>query len=288
MLVYTLALTACGRDHPRAAPRSIPDAGVAEGLAGRVARGLRASLPGLNVRILNPQTVAAARPDAGATVISLDNLRRACDAEPTRCDEFVDREIRVVHEALEPPAVDRSALRAVVRDRRFVRQALSQLGGAADAGSDGLLFRPLVGDLVVAYVIDRADSMVMVTASTARDLGLTPTTISTRSRCRTASAYLPDIPYAPLAPGSAVFAVQSGDSYESSRLLFPERWEPIRHVVHGDLLVSVPIRDAILFTGSQEPNGLGALRAATQRLEEQHDHRSRGRSFDGRPAVGRF
>ena len=237
----------------------------------QVAARIREQNPGANVRVTASLTLEVEKPDGTKSTHSLDNLWRECGSRPTDCGEPLERYVRLA--AGELPKVENAAtLRVVLRDREFVTQMQAALRGARSpkilADSQPVL-RPFVGDLLIGYVFDSEDGMQVVSRGALAKLGLTEAALHDRALANTEAA-LEAIPYEPMEPGSSLRMVSAGDSYEASRVLLHERWRPIARAVRGDLLVSAPARDTVIFTGSRED--VKGLRALAGRISTEQHH----------------
>src|SRR5262249_28682137 len=62
------------------------------------------------------------------------------------------------------------------------------------------------------------------------------------------------------------YMLTAGGNLESSLLLLADLWDEQRASVPGQLVVAVPERDVVLFTGSDSPEGLQAIRDAVLRV----------------------
>jgi hypothetical protein len=67
-------------------------------------------------------------------------------------------------------------------------------------------------------------------------------------------------------PHLPVFVFTAGGNLESSLLLLDDLWESQLSLVPGELVVSVPARDCIAFTGSHSAEGVAELRASIDRV----------------------
>ncbi|MCM8543530.1 MAG: DUF1444 family protein [Lentisphaeraceae bacterium] len=62
----------------------------------------------------------------------------------------------------------------------------------------------------------------------------------------------------------------AGGDYEAALILLSEIWDSVSSMVDGDLLVSVPTRDIIYFTGSS-PENTESIKAYTSKMVEEGD-----------------
>ena len=69
-------------------------------------------------------------------------------------------------------------------------------------------------------------------------------------------------------PEAEVYGFVSQDPHASSLLLIDRLWTDGRIKVKGDIVVSIPVRKAVLIAGSRDPIGLEAMRVATAKFLE--------------------
>jgi uncharacterized protein YtpQ (UPF0354 family) len=134
-------------------------------------------------------------------------------------------------------------------------------------GPDGLVVpcvrEHLVGDLWIAYGIDSPSSITSLQPAELDELGiphgqLRDLAISNLRRILPAVERHGD--------GSTYYMLTAGGDYTASLLLFDEVWEEQIPSVEGDIVAVVPSRDVLLFTGSENSNGLTEMLKAADRL----------------------
>lgn len=284
-LGVVLTLAACGggsSDEPLAQAgdgcdgRSTPE----ERFTCRMARLARQGLPGATVDEVGPLSLEVTPEAGGGLRSNLDNLWADCRVDPAMCATNAQRVVSSVREALASAdtPLDRATVRAQIKPAAWVggMSAALRERGATDEEirAHQPLSRPFQPGLSVVYVEDRPDSMRILGASDLEALGVDLDALhllalaNLRDACR-------DFRHEPVASGSRVMTLTAGDSYESSRLLLPELWQPIADEVEGELVVSAPSRDRVFFTGDARSEDLAELR----RLAREHA------TTDGHPLV---
>jgi uncharacterized protein YtpQ (UPF0354 family) len=63
-----------------------------------------------------------------------------------------------------------------------------------------------------------------------------------------------------------------GGNYEASLLLLEEIWEAQKQFVPGELVAAVPSREVLVFTGSESPEGIAAIRGSVERSFQAAGH----------------
>ena len=71
---------------------------------------------------------------------------------------------------------------------------------------------------------------------------------------------------------SGVFMLTCGGNFEATTLLLDEVWEQVAATVNGDLVLAVPARDVVIFTGTQNRDGLAFMRSKVSQILETGDH----------------
>lgn len=229
-----------------------------------VAERLRKEVEG-TVRVSAPRTLEIGRPDGTTSTVSLDNLWRDCSLRPEDCSDSVERFVRAISQHRKADlGLSREAVRATVRSKAWLDEF-------AKAGETPVA-RHLVGDLWKVYVFDLPDSMAGVRQKDLENLNITEEELDSLALANLENA-ITDFPHEPLEESSPIRVLHTGDSYEASRLLLHPRWRELAQGVEGDLLVSVPSRDYVLFVGSRA--GREALDRFRKKTEEFASQESR-------------
>jgi len=228
-------------------------------LTERVAQEIREEAPHANVRITQPLEISVRYPDGTETTLQLGNLWQDCTARPDNCDGSIRRVVRYAAQGQGAAGFQpqRETVRVTLKDQLWLDQVRER--------KLPVISRPFAGNVSKVYVFDLPDGMRMVTPDELKTLRLSEDGLDALALANLAKA-LPDFPCEPVGDGTPVWILHAGDSYEASRLLLHDRWREIAPRVKGDLLVSVPGRDAVYFMGSGE--GTGAVRAFQSRMKQ--------------------
>lgn len=245
-----------------------------EAFAERIAARIRARHPAAQVDYVDgdARALEVRWPDGGQATASLDNLWRSYRQSG---GEGLEPELARWIEILAPlPDEARAAARlvALVRPAAMLVSAMSQTGGAGR-----LVAFPLVGqELFVVIARDCPDRIELLTSTERDELGGTDEELFVTA----VKNVLGDLSIQRHGDGP-VWMLTAGGNYEASLLLHAGLWRDLSDQVHGELLVSVPCRDLVYYTGSDEPGGLALLQRITDRM-----HRSG--SYPISPSVLRF
>lgn len=128
---------------------------------------------------------------------------------------------------------------------------------------------PFVADLLVTYAFDLPGMFQMFTHRDMKELGLTIPQVRTTAVANLKS----QIPEIQMQSQGPIHMPVTGNDLEACLLLLDEVWEAFSSKVSGDLVVAVPTRDILFFTGSESPEGIQVVREAiveAQKQEQTH------------------
>jgi hypothetical protein len=203
----------------------------------------------------------------------LDNLCRDCAAQGGKCDKGIDRALRLATQgqAYDAAYLKAESVRAVLKDPVWMRNTDKLMAQTTPDKVEGarLVRRPFAAGLSIVYVFDLPDGMRMINRDNMRELKLDEDGLHALA-VKNLEAGVPVPVGAPVEAGSTVRLVHVGDSYEASNLILHDRWRKIAQQVKGDLIVAVPTRDYVYFTGSQED--VTRLRALALEDDEKDSH----------------
>jgi hypothetical protein len=207
-----------------------------------------------------------ARPEG---IIYLDNGFRAWQSAP---DEAARREVLQRYlMALGDPHDETRAygevaprLVAGVRDRAYLE--FNRLAAGTQYGVEAAsptVQRPLVADIAEVLLLDKENSVTLVTESTLERWGVAWETAFAQglANLRARSDEVRVFEY------EGILAWQANDSFDAGRVLLTEALARIP--VRGELVALVPDRDVLLLAGSEDVAQLRALAAVAHRRFEQ-------------------
>lgn len=240
-----------------------PAACSAPSFADKAATGLRKSLPGYQVTVVDDLTLRVGKPSEPADKqmqVNLDRIADFCHRSPGDCQsvlsDYIARTVDMVKAKDVQPTL--ASLRAVVRPAIYADQ-IAQMMGAHGRKS---ISAPLVGDLVVICYIDMPTTMEPASEDQLAKLGVPPQ--SALDRCRSSTrAALPNLTQIkparqPIGKKGAII-VLAGDSYESSYLALHDEWSSLAAAFGGHLLAAAPDADQVLVTPDQGPDSVRDL-----------------------------
>ncbi len=235
-------------------PPSPPDLAPPEGVTQRFVERVRSISPGATIERQDERHLRI-----DGRELDLANMGGECRRVPAECDAVIDRWARVAA----GPEDDAPATRAQVRAVLFPSDSIDQQRARARAAGqpDPFTTRPFLGPLVEALVIDHPDTIAYLGQATRAELGdPTDDELHALALENMRAAFATALPSEPFGPAPNVRIVSIGDSYENSRVLLHERWADVARSVSGDLLVAVPARDVVIYTGSASEGDVATLR----------------------------
>ncbi|HOX45483.1 MAG TPA: DUF1444 family protein [Myxococcota bacterium] len=272
-LGLALLVLGCPASPPDPGPRGdgAPPGGDVSGLAEQLMAALRARVPDVQVTRKDAGTLLVTGANDIQLTLSLDNLSLRCRSDPASCQAGVEQFAGTVQENLKALAADtrptRDMVRAQLKDDGYMQKVLGLLASAPQdkAQDNAILSRRFLGDLWIAYVLDRPSSTSLLTRADLKKLALQEDEVPALALANLRKA-CPDAPAKPLPDFPGVWAVETGDSYEAARLLLPELWAGHKARLKGDLVACAPIRDVVLFTDSEDRKALQAMQLLAGQL----------------------
>jgi uncharacterized protein YtpQ (UPF0354 family) len=134
---------------------------------------------------------------------------------------------------------------------------------------DSPVERPLVADLLVWYAFDEPTCFTMVAHRHLARLGLDKERLH-EIALSNLRRLIPETEVYELSNG--VSALICGGNFEATTLLLDEVWGQMSPRVQGDLVMAVPARDVVIFTGSNNREGLAHMRSKVSEVLETGDH----------------
>ena len=279
-----LAVAGCKKEEPRRA------AGVPADLAQQVKAQIEKIAPGFKVEITDPATLQVKTDKDLEATISLDNLKLACSGEPAGCPQmtqnFTEKIVGSLKAAGGPVELEPEMIRAVLKNQEYMDGLVEvyKQSPPEKRADNKIVSKRYMAGLHIVYVIDSPGSMRQLSVGDMQEMKLTPEKVHQTAIANMEKA-LGDIPRedAPELPG--LFVVTAGDSYEAARVLLHKKWEKIAKEVEGDLVVAIPSRDQLFFTGSADENRVRILREMAKRVVEREPYSLTDKLFRWTPGA---
>jgi hypothetical protein len=221
----------------------------------------------VDITALRPLAIKLTAPSGMSVDTNLSDLYAHCAALQGRCgdaaEQLAQAAFRAFGEATRP--IGREMLRAMVLPAAQVHgieEIRKQRGTAA------FVAKPFVGDLWIAVIEDRKPLFAIATTDTLKQLELDESAAFALALKNTRDSKAPVLERAMPLRGT-YFAVLSEDDYESSRVLMHEDWAEVAKNRRGDLLVSVPASNTLIFGSARSAVQIKELRdLAVQELQK--------------------
>ena len=199
----------------------------------------------------------------GELQANLDRVFSFCKRERGSCETELDRYIKgaaQVHKDRTAPP-QRESVRVVVRASQYVQAAQASVGGQGAQ----IQPRPLVDGLVALPVLDSPRTVRMLGGKDNTQLGLSEAEVHELGIKNLRATLKPLMDVAKVA-GSGQIGQIVGDTYDPSRILLHDTWEPLVKAQGGRLIVAVPATDAVFYIGEDTPVAIDALRALVKNV----------------------
>jgi len=193
----------------------------------------------------------------------LHNIWSECEYSPENRAEIVDRYVRVLFQKSgDTPELSKENIVVLIRDtqyRNFVAKEEWR-----DVMTDHLL-----GDLWMVLAVDLPDSMTTLTLEQVATLGLDKKDLI-KLGIENVDRMLGRMEFNP--HGECFTVGCEAIDYASSALLLDYVWDQAASLIEGDLIVALPARDTLLFTGSANTKGLHEIREAANHVVTTGNH----------------
>jgi uncharacterized protein YtpQ (UPF0354 family) len=254
-----------------------------EAFTRQFARALRAEAPGMKVTVKGELELEVKDASGKEMSAYLDNAYALYSSDPKARKEVIQRYVRSLLESAGDPdmPVDRARIVPVVKDRAWlaeVRRAAQARGGKPAEH----VFEALNEDLVVVYAQDTPHNIRYLSADDVSQLGLRKGEL----RALAVANLRRLLPGVELRRGALLSMIRAGGDYEASLLLFDDIWSGGKLEVDGEVVVAIPARDLLLFTGSRSRDGIAKLRQVAAQASREASYSLTDRLFVYR--NGRF
>ena len=229
------------------------------------AEGIRQRLPGSAVKIKGERELGVTLAGGKSLTCYLDNAWNECANQPGQraviCERYLNgladsaREIESGGRRIET-----NAIVPVIKDSKFIVD-MNQRYGA----TNGLAAERLVADIWIAYAADDERRIQYLTEKDRKELGL-----DYHAMRALATKNLKRIIKKVEQHGSGpIYMFVAGGTYEASLLLSDRLWKNAAANVAGEVVVAVPTRDVLLFTGSESKESVKSLREKAAQLYDK-------------------
>jgi uncharacterized protein YtpQ (UPF0354 family) len=229
-----------------------------EEFAERCVKVLKAAQPDAVIRAEGTMNLTIKPANSGELHLYLGNAYKNYINEPGRLEEIVysyAEGLKTMMAAQNKKyAFDRTRVVATVKDRSWIdemRRAVKERTGR----DPEYVYEEFCDGLVVVYAEDTSDSVIYFTRKQ-----LEETELQRSSLRELAVANMRRIvPNYRMEHIAGVWSITTGQSYESSLLLYDELWAGLS-AKYGDIVVAIPSREILLFTPASDSEGVNRIR----------------------------
>jgi len=236
----------------------------------RFADALRSELRDATITVQADLELAIKSPDGKGRTAFLDNAyREYAESPPSELGNVMRKFVEAFaeQERLASARLDRSLIVPIVKDRQWFAASQASLRARGISGAPEFVSEPYNDDLVVFYAEDSPKNIRYLIPQRLDEAGISRGEL----RALAVANLKRMLPKIEMHNGPLVSMITAGGSYEASLLLMDEIWSQpaLRAAVDGDVVVAIPARDLLFFTGSRSPAGIARLREiATKSLKQ--------------------
>jgi len=193
----------------------------------------------------------------------LNNLWIQCRKSAGTRSEVFERHFAAIAAIMGPdqdPPVTKQNVVAIIKDQEYVA-AFGDL-------KDPAVREHLVADLWIVYALDLPKLTKSLGESKMKELKIAPEEL--RSLALTNLRNI--LPETEQHGDGPWYMLTAGGDYTASLLLFDDLWSELQESVEGDIVVAVPARDVVFFTGSGSQQGIEMVRHKAREIVEGGDH----------------
>jgi len=259
-----------------------------DSLARKVEARIKSLAPKFKVEISDPATLKVKTDQDLEATISLDNLKLACQSDPPACPQmtgnFSEKIVSSLKAAQGPAEIKPEMIRAVLKNQEYMDglAGVYKQSPPEKRAENKIVSKKFMAGLHIVYVIDSPGSMRQLSVGDMQDLKLTPEKVHELALANMEKA-LGEIPRADAPELPGLFVVTAGDSYEAARFLLHKKWEKIAKEIEGDLIVAIPTRDLVFFTGSADENRVRILFEMAKRVVDREPYALTDKLFKWTP-----
>jgi uncharacterized protein YtpQ (UPF0354 family) len=259
LLIFTLAMPALLQ-----AKTLTPDE-----FADAYAKAVGAMRPSFSVVRKEPLSLSINVPSGRTMTVFLDNAYRDYIADPGQLDAILNKYASAMVETAERTnAVDPSRIVPVVKDRQWLVAMEKAAAQQQKTNVVGDLYESLNDELVVLYAEDNPRNIHYIGPKEVADLGIARKELRALAILNLRQV----IPPIEFHRGAMFSWITAGGDYETSLLLFDDIWAKASTMVNGEIVLAVPARGLLLFTGARNLAGIAQLRAVAAKAAREEKY----------------
>lgn len=245
-LIFTLGLSSIAN----AAPLS------ADQFTQVFANKLKKAQPAINLTVKGDLLLIIKDQDGKETTSYLDNAYSQYLLDPKAVDEILKNYVTSFSEATGKSApLDRSRIVPIIKDRNWIAEIKKSVKQRGNEQVPENVYEDFNEELVILYAEDTPTNIRYFAPKSLEGIGISRKQLRTLSVVNLTRL----IPKPQVDTGPLVSMITVGGNYEASLLLFDNLWANLSKA-DGEIVVAVPARDLLMFTGSHNQQGLTKLR----------------------------
>jgi uncharacterized protein YtpQ (UPF0354 family) len=218
--------------------------------------------PNIRAEFASESEIKMIAPDGKSGSIFLQNLWKQCERCPEERADIVDRYVRIFVSRIEGRAkLSTKNVTVVVRDTEYCNFLAKE--------KQAVVTDHLLGDLLIVLTVDLLESITVLTVEQFASLGLDKKELI-KLGTENVDQILGRMEFSPY--GECFSLECESIDYASSALLLDYVWDQAAGLIEGDLIVALPARDTVLFTGSANAKGLQEIREAANYVVKNGHH----------------
>ncbi|MEM1437224.1 MAG: DUF1444 family protein [Pseudomonadota bacterium] len=237
-----------------------------EAFQARYLETLQALNPELQVETTAPLELSVRlNPDEESVKAFLTNAYESYLQEPHQLDEILATYTAGFYETLQlqNTAVDPAKIVPVIKDAAWITEVSGD-----DDPKERLVFESLNEALVIVYAQDADNTIRYLQPDEFDELELEKPI--REIALNNLSALLPELQ---IGGNDGLFLLVADGTYEVSTLLLEDLWNKKAFPVQGELIVSVPARDVVLVSGTQESDSRPLMEKLTKQMYDESPYK---------------
>lgn len=245
-LIFTLGLSSIADSAPLSADQ----------FTQAFAKRLKKAQPAINLIVRSDLLLMIKDLGGNETTMYLDNAYSQYLLDPTAVDEILKNYIASFGETTEKSAsLERTRIVPIIKDRNWIAEINESVKERGIKQVPENVYEDFNEELVILYAEDTPTNISYFAPKSLEEIGLSRKQLRTLSVANLTRL----IPKPQVDTGPLVSMITVGGNYEASLLLFDDLWANLSKA-DGDIVVAVPARDLLMFTGSRNQRGLTKLR----------------------------
>ena len=183
-------------------------------------------------------------------------------SNPSSLEEILERFISATATENEAKEINKNNIIPVIKESNYLKN-LRNLTGLEDVNID-FIYEEYLDGLIILYAWDNQNNISPIHEDEFKELNIQKSELRELAITNLENR-LPDIE----AQGNEQLAMLvAGGNYESSLILFDHIWSKENFPVKGNIVITIPARDLLLITGSEDFEGLNKMKEiATDAIE---------------------